>query len=1053
MTKPTRILLVDDNAEMLEVLTLSLQTHGYQVFEARTGQEGIELAREKQPDLVLLDVVLPDIHGLEVCRRIKSEPLCGNTFVVLISGHATTPQDTIRGLHCGADEYISRPIQMWELLARIATMVRIQQSQEALREAEERWHSLLENAPDCILTLDPAWRIQFINRPFPGISADEMVGAPLLTYVPREYQGRVSAALREADQTGRTVSYETPFSSGASERWFWHHVGPLRREGPPPLLVLIATDVTDRKRAEQNIQQYADIVANMQVGLVVWHLANPEDLRSFTIMASNPASTRFTGVPAEEILGKTMAQSFPRLLETPIPARFAEVIETGHPVELGEIHYTDERVAFGVYQARAFPMPNRCVGVLFENITDRYRAEIEIKKLNQTLEARVAERTAQLERANQALRLEVISHESAEEALRESEKKFRTVFEAAPDVLYTVAADGTFSSLNPAFEVVTGWPCEEWLGRPFRELLHPEHRAFGVERFRKIMAGEKPRPAEYRVRRKSGAYFYAEVVTTPQIESNQIIGLIGFGRDITQRKRVERRLNMEYAVTRILVESETAEEAYRRILQAVGENLGWDQGELWSRDEKSDKLIRAEIWPPGGRASTGGARSRRAEKSGAELARRTWDHGKPIGVSNLLEEMGLPQAGGARRDGARGAVAFPIRTAGGVAAVMTFFSREIAEDDPDMLKVFSAIGSQIGLFIDRKHAEEALRESDRRFVSFMNHTSAVAWMKDEQYRYLYMNPAGARLAGKSADEILGKEDSAVWGPAIAREFRLNDEMVHRTGKTLETYETIQTTDAKVEYYWVFKFPIDTGKRRLLGGIAVDITERLEAEDALRGLPKRIFEAEEAERRRVARELHDSVNQILTSVQFRIQSLEEKLPAPPLPWRSDLVKAKALLADAVREVRRISHNLRPSELDDLGLIPAVRRTLQDFEERTGIAASFKSPRRPPRLPPDVALALYRIIQEALNNVEKHSGARKVFVTFQVTPSLVKLAIRDDGSGFPSARMKTKTNRKSGFGLVNMRERASFIGGTLVVEPVPGKGTEIRLTLPHPSKKPD
>jgi DNA-binding response OmpR family regulator len=137
MRDKPHILIVDDNPEMLLALAPLLRLNGYAAYEAPTGTECLRLVREKHPDLILLDVVLPDINGIDVCRQIKADPELRNIFVILISGQVTSMENRIAGLGAGADEYIARPIAVPELLARLHSMRRIHEAVELLQEKEE----------------------------------------------------------------------------------------------------------------------------------------------------------------------------------------------------------------------------------------------------------------------------------------------------------------------------------------------------------------------------------------------------------------------------------------------------------------------------------------------------------------------------------------------------------------------------------------------------------------------------------------------------------------------------------------------------------------------------------------------------------------------------------------------------------------------------------------------------------------------------------------------------------------------------------------------------
>src|SRR5438552_3226683 len=184
--------------------------------------------------------------------------------------------------------------------------------------------------------------------------------------------------------------------------------------------------------------------------------------------------------------------------------------------------------------------------------------------------------------------------------------------------------------------------------------------------------------AEYHVRLNTGPYMVAEVVTTPQVENGQIVGLIGFGRDITERKAVEQRSNLEASITRILAEASSFEESARHILRTVCETLGWDRGELWIRDGPDETLGCVEVSKdPGPRTRTFDAITKLTRlRPGEGLPGRAWARGQPVVIDNVLMDSGFVRVAAAKKTGFHGAFAFPILTAGGVEAVMTFFSRE-----------------------------------------------------------------------------------------------------------------------------------------------------------------------------------------------------------------------------------------------------------------------------------------------------------------------------------------------------------------------------------------
>jgi signal transduction histidine kinase len=218
-------------------------------------------------------------------------------------------------------------------------------------------------------------------------------------------------------------------------------------------------------------------------------------------------------------------------------------------------------------------------------------------------------------------------------------------------------------------------------------------------------------------------------------------------------------------------------------------------------------------------------------------------------------------------------------------------------------------------------------------------------------------------------------------------------------------------------------------------VAVDQSRRV-ASDALR----RVVEAQELERRRLARELHDQTGQELTSVLLGLKAVED---APDAESRARaLTRVREQVIETLHDVRRLAVELRPKALDDFGLLPALERLAQTFVDQTGLKLDVEPQLGTQRLPSEIETALYRMVQEALTNITKHAQARSVSIVLRCTRGIVTAVIEDDGSGFdPGAA-------GNGTGLQGMRERLSLIGGSLKIETRPGTGTTLVAVVPVP-----
>jgi signal transduction histidine kinase len=217
-------------------------------------------------------------------------------------------------------------------------------------------------------------------------------------------------------------------------------------------------------------------------------------------------------------------------------------------------------------------------------------------------------------------------------------------------------------------------------------------------------------------------------------------------------------------------------------------------------------------------------------------------------------------------------------------------------------------------------------------------------------------------------------------------------------------------------------------------LAVDLSERI-ARDSLR----RVVETQELERRRLARELHDETGQALASILLGLKALDEK--TDDAGARTSIEELRELVVATLQDVRRLAVELRPSALDDFGLVAALERLADSFAEQSGISVDFQSALAEERLPDEAETALYRIVQESLTNVVKHAQARRVSILLTRANGVVKAVVEDDGRGFDPER----TN-DGGHGLVGMRERLALLGGRLEIESARDAGTTVAAEVP-------
>jgi signal transduction histidine kinase len=295
-----------------------------------------------------------------------------------------------------------------------------------------------------------------------------------------------------------------------------------------------------------------------------------------------------------------------------------------------------------------------------------------------------------------------------------------------------------------------------------------------------------------------------------------------------------------------------------------------------------------------------------------------------------------------------------------------------------------------------------------------------------------------QVIGSSFRRFLSAEDRAILRPLLKQ--------ADRSGSKIQVLLNAGD-DSQMPVQISIRPLAKNGFNRVTSGMVVtDMTEARRSEELLRALTHCVVEVQEAERGRVALELHDTITQMLCAVLVRSQMLADNLPARNRPAKGEAIKLHEIIGKTVEEVERISRNLRPSVLDHLGLVAGLHDTSAEFTNRTGVLVKMVCVRLTVRLPADTELALYRILQEVLKNVEKHARARHVTVHLTKEGGFVQLVINDDGIGFDPDHHPAKPKRKGGFGLLGMRERATYVGGTLIVKSAPGKGTTIHAQIP-------
>jgi PAS domain S-box-containing protein len=359
----------------------------------------------------------------------------------------------------------------------------------------------------------------------------------------------------------------------------------------------------------------------------------------------------------------------------------------------------------------------------------------------------------------------------------------------------------------------------------------------------------------------------------------------------------------------------------------------------------------------------------------------------------------------------------------------------------------------IGATLERKDAQTASQESEERFRYLFAQASIGIAIETMEGRILEVNPAFCSMVGYSPEELMSLTCSHITHPddeevekVLFAELRLG----FRPSYSLE--KRFFRKDGSQMWGQVSVSLLNTHQDSvpLVVGMVSDVTAQKMAEAnlhqrdrELQQLAGRLIKAQEDERRRIARELHDDVGQQEALLAIRLQKIEQELPPDsPAPLRNDVQQSINQISEICHALTALSHRLHSSKLELMGLVSAMKGFCQEFSEQQALKIDFAHQDVPKDLPQDVSLCLFRILQESLQNAAKHSGSRDFAVRVKGLPDKVQLTVRDSGIGFDVEQAM----QQRGLGLLSMRERLGLLQGTLHIASRPQDGTEVKVELP-------
>jgi PAS domain S-box-containing protein len=349
---------------------------------------------------------------------------------------------------------------------------------------------------------------------------------------------------------------------------------------------------------------------------------------------------------------------------------------------------------------------------------------------------------------------------------------------------------------------------------------------------------------------------------------------------------------------------------------------------------------------------------------------------------------------------------------------------------------------------ERKLATLAFLKSEDRFRQFFETQPECCYLISPGGIVLDVNPAACEALGYTKEELIGKAVSMIYAPESHSKMRDLLEKWKKTGRLESEEAVVLTRDGERRVVLVSAGSVVDAAGNLLHStsVHVDITERKRAEDALSSMTGRLVEAQEQERRRIARELHDDINQRLALLALRLDNVSEVLPSSAAEAKQEIEHATKQVEDLGIDVQALSHRLHSSKLDVLGLAQAAAGFCKELSDRQSVDVEIHCENIPKDLSNEISLCLFRVLQEALQNAARYSGSRRFEVLLTGESNEIKLTVHDSGVGFnPDEAVKGR-----GLGLTSMRERLKLVDGKLFIDSQSQRGTTILARVPLSTK---
>jgi PAS domain S-box-containing protein len=602
-----------------------------------------------------------------------------------------------------------------------------------------------------------------------------------------------------------------------------------------------------------------------------------------------------------------------------------------------------------------------------------------------------------------AVVVDITDRKQAELGLRESEERLRLAAQAGKMYAYEWNATTDLVVRSGPFALIVG-ETGDFTRQQLLLKVHPDDRALFAASCTECTPANPDTQISYRLFRPDGSVVWLEKTDHAFFdEQGRMVRMVGMVADITERKQRENAIR-------------ESEKRYRRIIETTNEGV-------WLLDSTlRNSYVNRQL----------------AEMLGYQqeemVGRSVFDFYFPDYVERKKEVLSR------RQQGLREQIEERLRRRDGSELWVRIAATPVFKDNGE----FDGALAMVTDITERRLVEEKLRESEERFRLVANAAPVMIWMSGSDKLCTYFNQGWLEFTGRSHEAEMGNG----WAEGVHPQDleRCLDIYTQAFDKRESFQMEYRLRRHDGEYRWI----LDSGVPRFDAGgsfsgyigSAIDVTDLKLAEEALSTVSQKLIEAQEQERSRVARELHDDINQRLALLAISLEGLKQSLPASAAELARPIGEASKEVREVEKDVQALSHRLHSPKLELLGLESAARAFCREFSDSQKVKVDFHSENVPKKLTPAISLSLFRVLQEALQNAARHSRLPHFDVWLRGGTNQIELTVQDSGIGFePEEAIKGR-----GLGLTSMKERLRLIDGYLSIDSEMGRGTTIRARVP-------